>query len=118
MQVPCFLLLKVCLLSNVPAWSHGCVFVWSSSRFMDGSCTLESLEYFNYENYHVLGPFGLTRLLSFLSKLSCVCLHRKCTLSEHSDCFNIHLDSPIKNRRLRKLRREAREGQRKYILRC
>lgn len=87
------------------------------SRFMDYSCTLESLEYFNYKNHHVLGPFSLTRPLSFLPKLGCVCLHRERTLSEHSDCFNIHLDSPIKNKRLKKLRRQAREGQRKYIFR-
>lgn len=104
---PPFLLPKVCLFSNMPAWSRGGIFVWSSSCFMDCSWTLESLEYFNYENYHVLGPFGLTRLLSFLCKPGCVCLRRKCTLSEHSDCFNIHLDRPMKNRRLRKLRWEA-----------
>jgi hypothetical protein len=81
MQVHCFLLLEGCLFSNVPAWSQGCAFVWSQSLFMECSCALESLGYFNYRNYHVLGPFGLTRLLSFLSELSCVCLHRKCTLS-------------------------------------
>lgn len=55
--------------------------MWSQSNFMGHSCTLESLEYFNYRNYHVLGPLGLTGLLSLLLGLSCVCLHRKCTLN-------------------------------------
>lgn len=43
----------------------GCVFVWSGSRFMDCSCTLESLEYFNYDNCHVLGPFGVDKTAFF-----------------------------------------------------
>lgn len=80
MWAGCFLLLRACF-SSVPAWSQGCVFVWSQSRFMGHSCTLGSLGYFNYRNYHALGPFGLTGLLSLLLGLSCVCLHRKCTLN-------------------------------------
>lgn len=93
---PCFLLLEGLLIFKHARLEPWCVFVWSGSHFMGCCCTLESLEYFNYKNYHALGPFGLTTLLSFLPKLGCVCLRRKCTLSEHSDCFNIHLDSPIK----------------------
>lgn len=80
MWAGCFLLLRGCF-SSVPAWSQGCVFVWSQSRFIGHSCTLGSLGYFNYRNYHALGPFGLTGLLSFLLGPSCVCLHRKCTLN-------------------------------------
>lgn len=48
---------------------------------MGHSCTLESLGYFSYRNYQALGPVGLTGLLSLLLGLSCVCLHRKCTLN-------------------------------------
>lgn len=80
MWAGCFLLLRACF-SSVPAWSQGCVFVWSQSCFIGHSCTLGSLGYFNYRNYHALGPFGLTGLLSFLLGPSCVCLHRKCTLN-------------------------------------
>lgn len=65
----------------MPTWSQGYVFVWSQSRFMGHSCTLGSFRHFSYRNYHALGPFGLTGLLSLLLGLSCVCLHRKCTLN-------------------------------------